>query len=63
MDMERRERAKSIRAARDWLTGAENAIAGEDDLAGDLKVMLARAELAPPLGCRAQNSAWKRLSL
>ena len=46
MDMERRERAKSIRAARDWLTGAENAIAGEDDLAGDLKVMLARAELA-----------------
>ena len=46
MDMERRERAKSIRAARDWLTGAEDAIAGEDDLAGDLKVMLARAELA-----------------
>ena len=46
MDTERRERAKSIRAARDWLTGAENAIAGEDDLAGDLKVMLARAELA-----------------
>ncbi len=46
MDSERRERAKSIRAARDWLTGAERALAGEDDLAGDLKLMLARAELA-----------------
>lgn len=46
MDADRRERAKSIRAARDWLTGAEVALAGEDDLAGDLKLMLARAELA-----------------
>ena len=46
MDTDRRERAKSIRAARDWLTGAEHALAGEDDLAGDLKLMLARAELA-----------------
>ena len=46
MATDRRERAKSIRAARDWLTGAEHALAGEDDLAGDLKLMLARAELA-----------------
>ena len=46
MDRERRERQKSIRAARTWLTGAEDALAGEDDLAGDLKLMLARAELA-----------------
>lgn len=46
MDADRRERAKSIRAAREWLTGAEVALAGEDDLAGDLKLMLARAELA-----------------
>ena len=46
MSTDRRERAKSIRAARDWLTGAEHALAGEDDLAGDLKLMLARAELA-----------------
>jgi len=37
MDVDRRERAKSIRAARDWLTGAEHALAGEDDLAGDLR--------------------------
>ena len=46
MDTDRRARAKSIRAARDWLTGAENALVGEDDLAGDLKLMLASAELA-----------------
>ena len=46
MDADRRERAKSIRAAREWLTGAEVALAGEDDLAGDLKLMLARADLA-----------------
>ena len=46
MDTDRRERAKSIRAARDWLAGAEDALAGKDDLAGDLKLMLARAELA-----------------
>ena len=46
MNTERKERQKSIRAARDWLSGAADALAGEDDLAGDLKVMLARAELA-----------------
>lgn len=46
MAADRGERAKSIRAARDWLAGAEHALAGEDDLAGDLKLMLARAELA-----------------
>ena len=46
MDAERKERQKSICAARDWLSGAADAIAGEDDLAGDLKVMLARAELS-----------------
>ncbi|EKU72167.1 hypothetical protein [Selenomonas sp. F0473] len=45
MDTERKDRQRSIRAARDWLAGAEHAIAGEDDLAGDLKLMLARAEL------------------
>ena len=45
MDSERSARRKSIRAARDWLMGAEDALAGQDDLAGDLKLMLARAEL------------------
>ena len=46
MDADRQERQKSICAARDWLSGAADAIAGEDDLAGDLKVMLAHAELS-----------------
>ena len=46
MDSEREARKRSIRAARDWLTGAENSLAGADDVAGDLKLMLARAELA-----------------
>ena len=52
MDVDRQERQKSICAARDWLSGAADAIAGEDDLAGDLKVMLAHAELSPQ---RAEN--------
>lgn len=52
MNTERRERCRSIRAARDWLVGAEHALAGEDDLAGDLKLMLARAELARIAGHR-----------
>ena len=46
MESEREERKRSIRAARDWLAGAEDAIAGADDVSGDLKLMLARAELA-----------------
>ena len=35
-----------IRAARDWLGEAEHSLAREDDIQGDLKVMLAKAELA-----------------
>ena len=46
MESEREERKRSIRAARDWLAGAEDALAGADDVLGDLKLMLARAELA-----------------
>ena len=46
MESEREERKRSIRAARDWLAGAEDALAGADDVSGDLKLMLARAELA-----------------
>ena len=61
MDADRRERAKSIRAAREWLTGAEVALAGEDDLAGDLKLMLARAELARlAADRRARVRRWAR---
>ena len=46
MESEREERKRSIRAARDWLAGPEDALAGADDVSGDLKLMLARAELA-----------------
>lgn len=46
MESEREERKRSIRAARGWLAGAEDALAGADDVSGDLKLMLARAELA-----------------
>ena len=46
MESEREARKRSIRAARDWLAGAEDALAGADDVSGDLKLMLARAELA-----------------
>jgi len=64
MSTDRRERAKSIRAARDWLTGAEHALAGEDDLAGDLKLMLARAELARiAADRRARIRRWTALIL
>ena len=64
MGTDRRERAKSIRAARDWLTGAEHALAGEDDLAGDLKLMLARAELARiAADRRARLRRWARWGL
>lgn len=55
MDSERSAQRKSIRAARDWLMGAEDALAGQDDLAGDLKLMLARAELErASVFCRAR---------
>ena len=40
-----RERAKRIRAARDWLGEAESSLESGRDAAGDLKVMLAEAEL------------------
>lgn len=64
MDTERRERQKSIRAARDWLSGAADALAGEDDLAGDLKVMLARAELARIAAARRNRlRRWGRFLL
>ena len=61
MDSERSARRKSIRAARDWLMGAEDALAGQDDLAGDLKLMLARAELErASVFCRARMQRWSR---
>ncbi len=45
--MSRRHKSQEhIRAARDWLGEAEHSLAREDDIQGDLKVMLAKAELA-----------------
>ncbi len=42
----RGERREHIRAAKDWLGEAENSLARDNDVQGDLKVMLAKAELA-----------------
>lgn len=44
--MDRRSQQNHIRAARDWLGRAEDSLARENDVQGDLKLMLARAELA-----------------
>ena len=44
--MDRRSQQNHIRAARDWLGKAEDSLARENDVQGDLKLMLARAELA-----------------
>lgn len=44
--MDRRSQQNHIRAARDWLGRAEDSLAQENDVQGDLKLMLARAELA-----------------
>ncbi|SHK59757.1 hypothetical protein SAMN05216582_1097 [Selenomonas ruminantium] len=44
--MDRRSQRNHIRAARDWLGKAEDSLAREKDVQGDLKLMLAKAELA-----------------
>lgn len=44
--MDRRSQQKHIRAAREWLGRAEDSLAQENDVQGDLKLMLAKAELA-----------------
>ena len=44
--MDRRSQQNHIRAARDWLGRAEDSLARENDVQGDLKLMLAKAELA-----------------
>ena len=44
--MDRRSQQNHIRAARDWLGKAEDSLAQENDVQGDLKLMLAKAELA-----------------
>ena len=44
--MDKRIQQNHIRAAREWLGRAEDSLAHDDDVQGDLKLMLARAELA-----------------
>lgn len=44
--MDRRSQQNHIRAARDWLGRAEDSLARDNDVQGDLKLMLAKAELA-----------------
>lgn len=46
MSDRRRTRKNHIRAARNWLGQAEHSLDQEDDVQGDLKLMLAKAELS-----------------
>ena len=41
----RRDLRKHIRAARDWLSRADDSLGRENDAAGELHLMLARAEM------------------
>lgn len=44
--MDKRTQRNHIRAAREWLGRADDSLAQDNDVQGDLKLMLARAELA-----------------
>ncbi|MCR5757083.1 MAG: hypothetical protein K6F95_04170 [Selenomonas sp.] len=44
--MDRRSQREHIRAAQDWLGKAEYSLSRKNDVQGDLKLMLARAELS-----------------
>lgn len=46
MSDRRKAQKNHIRAARDWLGQAEHSLDNENDVRGDLKLMLAKAELA-----------------
>lgn len=55
---DRQKKQEHIRAARNWLGQAEHSLARDREAQGDLKLLLARAELA-----RAESgSPWPRLS-
>lgn len=56
--MDRRSQQNHIRAARDWLGRAEDSLARENDVQGDLKLMLAKAELAHV----EHSSKWRGLT-
>ena len=67
---QKEQKQQSIRAARDWLTEADASLTSGSGLKGDLKVMLAQAELqraqeAEPSGRfqRARRWAWRIVPL
>lgn len=63
--MNRRSQTEHIRAAREWLGRAEDSLAQENDVQGDLKLMLAKAELAHVGHCPASQRLiiWGRRAL
>jgi hypothetical protein len=63
--MNRRSQTEHIRAAREWLGRAEDSLAQENDVQGDLKLMLAKAELAHVGHCPASRRliVWGRRTL
>ena len=63
--MNRRSQTEHIRAAREWLGRAEDSLAQENDVQGDLKLMLAKAELAHVGHCPASHRLiiWGRRAL
>ncbi|MBR1396764.1 MAG: hypothetical protein IJ563_04435 [Selenomonadaceae bacterium] len=63
MNDKRQNLRHHIKAARDWLLQAEKSIECENDVQGDLKLMLAKAELKNAEKHRPQNHISKILSL
>ena len=63
--MNRRSQTEHIRAAREWLGRAEASLAQKNDVQGDLKLMLAKAELAHVGHCPASRRLiiWGRRAL
>ena len=49
--MDRRSQQNHIRAAQDWLGRADDSLSQKNDVQGDLKLMLAKAELAHVGNC------------
>lgn len=56
---QRQQKKRHIRAAREWLGKAENSLEQQDDLQGELKLMLAKAELSQ-LEESAKAQRWRR---
>ena len=63
MDDKRQNLRRHIKAASDWLVQAEKSIESKNDVQGDLKIMLAKAELKNAEKHRKQTYLKKGLSL